>query len=350
MFTMRNSLLSLMALLHVMVFASPNASAQDGSWRVSKVSGQVWIDQPRATAVSLNNEMTVAPGQTIRTGRTGRLLLTRGGQSILVSANTSIVLPTDDHGTKLSVQQQTGSILLEVDKRDVEHFEVQTPFLAAVVKGTRFRVSVSTTGADVEVIEGRVQVADFRSGDVATITKNQTARVLTTSPPGLRLVGNGPLPAIEPGLRRQAPFSPLQVGPDGLVPGVIVLDEAKTEEANERRTISTLGRTAAVAPAPATGDRGGDKTKPSLAQVDAGGSDSLRGSAAPTVRMRNQPEPTIGQKVMSALSTPMAGVAIGGSFFAGIMLSVAQSRRRRRDDDSDDGKAGGRKRDVRKDS
>ena len=41
-----------------------------------------------------------------------------------------------------TIIQQAGSILLEVEKRNVKHFQVETPYLAAVVKGTQFRVTV----------------------------------------------------------------------------------------------------------------------------------------------------------------------------------------------------------------
>ena len=45
---------------------------------------------------------------------------------------------------------EAGSILLDVEKRNVQHFEVETPYLAAVVKGTQFRVTVGPTGSRVE--------------------------------------------------------------------------------------------------------------------------------------------------------------------------------------------------------
>lgn len=325
------------------------ASAQDVAWRVSKVSGQVWIEQVQATPVALSNDMAVAPGQTIRTGRSGRLLLTRGGQTILVASNSSLSLPNPGDVARSRVQQQAGSILLEVDKRDVEHFEVQTPFLAAVVKGTRFRVTVSPTGADVEVLEGRVQVSDFRSGDVATITRNQAARVSLSDHRGLRLIGNAPLPAIEPGLTQPAPFAPLAVGADGLLPSAGSGDDRRADEASGRRTISTMGQVAAVVPQLSTDDQRGAAEKPNagLRLSDLGSSEALRGTTSGEgVRWRNPPDPSMAQKVLAALSTPAAGLGIGGSFFAGIALSLAHSRRRRRDDAQEGVKTTVRKRDL----
>lgn len=43
---------------------------------------------------------------------------------------------------------------------NVQHFAVQTPFLAAVVKGTKFTVVSSKTGAEVAVQRGNVEVED----------------------------------------------------------------------------------------------------------------------------------------------------------------------------------------------
>ena len=53
-------------------------------------------------------------------------------------------------GLSTTIQQRAGSILLEVEKRNVTHFEVETPYLAAVVKGTQF-VNLRDVGDPVEL-------------------------------------------------------------------------------------------------------------------------------------------------------------------------------------------------------
>jgi hypothetical protein len=57
-------------------------------------------------------------------------------------------------GLATTIKQQAGSILLEVEKKNVKHFEVETPYAAAVVKGTQFRVTVTTSGTKVDVVRG----------------------------------------------------------------------------------------------------------------------------------------------------------------------------------------------------
>ena len=123
---------------------APAALAADGdSWIVGKSSGEVWLTSTAAQQASLRQEDLVKPGDTIRTGRNGRVLLMRGEETILVSPNSVIGVPAEKkEGLSTTIVQQAGSILLEVEKRNVQHFEVETPYLAAVVKGTQFRVTI----------------------------------------------------------------------------------------------------------------------------------------------------------------------------------------------------------------
>ena len=92
---------------------------------------------------SLKSDDVLKPGDTIRTGRNGRVLLMRGEETILIAPNSVVGLPAEKkEGLSTTIMQKAGSILLEVEKKNVKHFEVETPYLAAVVKGTQFRVTV----------------------------------------------------------------------------------------------------------------------------------------------------------------------------------------------------------------
>src|SRR4030088_758535 len=133
--------------------ASGALAADDGAWSVSKSSGEVWMTTTGAQQVALKPAEILKPGDTIRTGRNGRVLLVRGEETILVSPNSVIGLPAEKkEGLSTTIVQQAGSILLEVEKRNVKHFEVETPYLAAVVKGTQFRVTVHKRGPRVLVL------------------------------------------------------------------------------------------------------------------------------------------------------------------------------------------------------
>src|SRR5260221_148417 len=90
-------------------------------------------------------------------------------------------------------------LLLEVEKKNVPHFEVETPYLAAVVKGTQFRVSVSATGTRVEVQRGQVEVVGFKTGQIAQVLPGQAAQILGHGSQGLSLSGKGTFLPIEHG-------------------------------------------------------------------------------------------------------------------------------------------------------
>src|SRR5262245_61258236 len=200
----------LAALAVVFVFSGSIASAQDAAWRVSKASGDVTISTSGAQPVALTNTMSVNPGDVIRTGANGRVLLARGAETMLVSANSVVGLPTDQQrGMSTTILQQAGTSLLEVEKRNVKHFQVETPYLAAVVKGTQFRVTVDKGDSRVDVLRGQVEVVDFKTGQYTQVFPDQSARVSAQGSGGLSLSGSGTLSPIQQGSPRSPPVAPL---------------------------------------------------------------------------------------------------------------------------------------------
>src|ERR1700716_935298 len=198
--------------------AASIAHAGDGeAWSVSKSSGEVWMTTTGAQQVSLGRQDVLKPGDTIRTGRNGRVLLVRGAETILVAPNSVIGLPTEKKdGLSTTIVQQAGSILLEVEKRNVKHFEVETPYLAAVVKGTQLRVTASAAGTTINVIRGQVEVADFRSGQIAQVMPGQVATAFAQGKPGLSLSGTGTFSPIEQGRPRASTIQQITVPKSGL--------------------------------------------------------------------------------------------------------------------------------------
>jgi hypothetical protein len=198
--------------------AASNARAGEGeAWSVNKSSGEVWMTATGAQQVSLGQQDVLKPGDTIRTGRNGRVLLVRGEETILVSPNSVVGLPTEKKdGLSTTIVQQAGSILLDVEKRNVKHFEVETPYLAAVVKGTQFRVSVDAASTRIDVIRGQVEVADFRSGQIAQVLPGQTATAFAQGKPGLSLSGTGTFSPIEQGRPRASTIQQIMVPKSGL--------------------------------------------------------------------------------------------------------------------------------------
>lgn len=202
-----------------LVVASSAFAADGDPWWVKRTSGEVWMGSGDVQQVSLKTDETLKPGDTIRTGRNGRVLLVRGEESILIAPNSVVGLPAETRETlSTTIKQQAGSILLEVEKKDVKHFEVETPYLAAVVKGTQFRVTVTATGAKVDVVRGQVEVADFKTGQIAQVMPGQHATALSSGKAGLSLGGSGLLAPIQQGQPRASTIDRVPVPRNGLTP------------------------------------------------------------------------------------------------------------------------------------
>src|SRR6185503_18857648 len=185
----------------LMLATASGAFAADGDdWTVHKFSGEVWLAASDVQQASLKQEDVLKPGDTVRTGRNGRVLLKRGAETILVSPNSVVGVPAEKKdGISTTIMQRAGSILLDVEKRNVKHFEVETPYLAAVVKGTQFRVTINAGKTTVDVVRGQVEVADFKSGQIAQVMPGQHATVFANGKTGLSLGGSGTFAPIEQG-------------------------------------------------------------------------------------------------------------------------------------------------------
>lgn len=174
-----------------------NSTANAGSaqtWTISGMSGRVNIIRSGAAPVSLTTGDTLRSGDTIETDVDSSATLVRNGESIVIAPNSRMGLPaTNDSGFSTLIMQSLGTLLFKVEKQQQQHFEVKTPYLAAVVKGTTFAVNVSSAGTSVHVIEGAVQVADL-TGKVGLVRPGQTA--LVSSAPGATLSIKGDAPKV----------------------------------------------------------------------------------------------------------------------------------------------------------
>jgi hypothetical protein len=208
----------LLGLSLTLMSCIPPAAADDSKvWQVRKSSGDVWVATSGVQPASLTQQTALKPGDNIRTGRNGRVLLVRGEETILITPNSVVGIPLEKKdGLPTTIIQQAGSILLDVEERNVKHFEVETPYLAAVVKGTQFRVTVGQFGSNVEVLRGKVEVADFKSGQFALVLPGQSARVSSQGAGGLSLSGNGGLSPVQQGAPRASSVTRIPVPRAGL--------------------------------------------------------------------------------------------------------------------------------------
>jgi hypothetical protein len=130
-----------------------------------------------AERVSLGDTRTVLPGTMLATSATGRILLQRGRETMVVGPGTVMNVPADSSRAFTTVIELMGEIEFDVEKRSGKHFEVRTPYLAAVVKGTRFSVRASAEGDSVAVERGVVEVEALGTGEKVDLLPGQSAFV-----------------------------------------------------------------------------------------------------------------------------------------------------------------------------
>lgn len=169
------------ALLAAMMLSSISTSALAEDWIAERLRGQV-LQFEHGDWTALERGDVVPDGRKIRTGGNGRVELVRGQERIALASNTEIAV-RDAAGQKMtSVLQFHGSVTIEAERRNVQHFSVQTPVLAAVVKGTQFTVTYRNGQARVDVDRGVVQVQDNGHDMVVDVTPGQSAQASQMAP------------------------------------------------------------------------------------------------------------------------------------------------------------------------
>jgi hypothetical protein len=152
-------------------------AAAAAEWQVVRVTGLVWIVaegmEPLRAAVGMN----LPPNATVATTENARAMLRHDKDVLNVGPGTHIAPQARAVRGLTTVLMRQGEVEADIEHRAKPHFAVQTPFLAAVVKGTRFTVSVFGSSAQVAVKDGRVQVRTSGRRGSVDVTGGQTARL-----------------------------------------------------------------------------------------------------------------------------------------------------------------------------
>lgn len=183
---MRPLLTILIAVVGALLSATSGAFAAD-TWRATKVAGEVRVEIAGAQAVPLTLEMAIGGEASIETAASGSATLERGEERIVVAPNSRLRLPAPSADGFTRIIEEFGSLFFQVGKRNAPHFRVDTPLLAATVKGTSFTVTVDHNGANVEVTEGLVLVQNNASSDETLVAPGRTASVIVAQPMTLYL-------------------------------------------------------------------------------------------------------------------------------------------------------------------
>tara|TARA_R100000365_G_C2736050_1_gene65385 strand:- start:77 stop:1114 length:1038 start_codon:yes stop_codon:yes gene_type:complete len=213
---------SVLAALTLMSFSSV-ALADD--WIAERLRGGVQ-QYEGGNWVVLERGDVVPDGGKVRTTGTGRVDLVRGQESIALGPNTQIAV-RDATGQKMtSVIQSSGVVTVTAEKRNVQHFSVQTPVLAAVVKGTQFTVTYRNGQARVDVDNGVVQVQDNVHDMVVDVTRGQSAAASQATP--LDISGPGASNAVFLIDGEPVPAAARAAVLDGNLPAKAALEAVKT--------------------------------------------------------------------------------------------------------------------------
>jgi hypothetical protein len=200
---MPKSFLSIFAALFAVVLfgigeGNAQSAAPGAGWRLSEVSGVVRVLQPGVALAPGTKDQVLAVGSTITTGANGSATIENGAQRIIISGNSRTTIAPDTGSGVSRILQDVGSALFQVDRREAPHFRVETPLLAAVVKGTTFTVTAGPQEDVVHVARGLVAVSANGNGNGGASTRDvaagETARVLRASPGQLALA----MPASRP--------------------------------------------------------------------------------------------------------------------------------------------------------
>jgi uncharacterized protein YaiE (UPF0345 family) len=236
---------------------SSAAVAGEPGWIVSEVSGPVQIAHGGMSKVA-SRGLGIVAGDAVTTGPGGRAVLVRGSEYLMVAANSRLRLPVESQTSGFTqMVEDFGNIVFMIKKKMTPHFEVKTPYLAAVVKGTTFSVGVTASGASVQVLEGAVDVATvdngahelLRPGSVAQVGSKDLFRLAVESD-GVRrvIVSPGAAPTIA---TPPAPV-PAAAAPSAATPSAHALGPTVPETSTTTAVVpsATVGSTSLEVAAP----------------------------------------------------------------------------------------------------
>jgi hypothetical protein len=179
---MRIVLLCLGLLLCSALFAATARASTDFDrvWIVAKITGDAFVaeDEQEKSWNRLRGGEVLDGRLVVYTARDAAVVLTHGQDVVHLSGNSLVSLrETSGKGGMTRLAHTLGKILVEVEKRPGWQFQVETPYLTGVVKGTSFTVTVDGKGAQVDVHHGVVGVSDRGGRGSTDLKAGQSGRV-----------------------------------------------------------------------------------------------------------------------------------------------------------------------------
>ncbi len=174
---MSDRLKTLATLLLLTAASTARGEDRGSSWTISEAAGTVLVSQS-GRVVPATRGMVVNPGATLSTGPGSRAIVVRGRDFVTIAPGSRINLPvTGEQRGFLQLVQEWGNAIFQIEKQPKPHFGVRTPYLAAVVKGTTFSITVGAEGASLQVVEGLVETSTVDGGASELIRPGTVALV-----------------------------------------------------------------------------------------------------------------------------------------------------------------------------
>jgi nitrogen fixation protein FixH len=148
-----------------------------GEWRAVEARGFVTVQEPSMESRRLKGGESVPAGALISTGADGRAVLSDGRDAINVFTHSRIRIPASASGAEARFFQYLGRVRYKAGARKQGSLSVDSPRLAAVVKGTVFEVEVGSGKDRVHVSEGRVAVVSKIDARTVLLNRGQAFSV-----------------------------------------------------------------------------------------------------------------------------------------------------------------------------
>ena len=174
---MRLMLLGLLSLAFLSLNVGNLAHAANlEPWEVVEVRGVAEYQHNQSGWQPLAKGVVLRPGSRVQTKEGGHIVMKRPGDSVSVSPHSRFRIPIESGDSKgTHFFQSLGKLLFKVKTRPADPFRVNTPYLAAIIKGTTFKVSVNSRGAALGVRTGLVEVLSLETGNRVLVRPGHSA-------------------------------------------------------------------------------------------------------------------------------------------------------------------------------
>ena len=179
--------------LAAILSAAPAHAVDSGDIVVASVKGEVHIVS-NGTERALKAGAVLEPPVSVRTGRSGTVVLKQGATSINIGPDTDLEFPAlEKRGAPIDrIVQPRGNAFYDIGKREGRRLRVETPYLVGVVKGTQFNVAAQADSTSISLFEGRLEIVapdaaaivDLHAGEIAARKRGDSGIGVVKMEPG----------------------------------------------------------------------------------------------------------------------------------------------------------------------